>query len=317
MQAPLFEFRLRFNMLKGDHLQSDEEELELLITERGQRIRLRAGSRGSPINTSSEISITGGPYDSENEARHTANCARQAIVVWAVKQRLGVDFGDGKLRSLMTDFGKQHYERQLGRPIRNDRLGIDIYEIQEGLLFASVSLDAAVSKSAETFVAEFRHGITKPLNLSEKQRLSAELYGLSFFDMSFRSRFITLVTAVEALLDPATRSGNVQPFVDDVKDTLSDLDIDGGTKLSMTSSLERMKYDSIGQAGRSLADALLGDREYAGVKPGKFFNRCYKLRSEIVHRGASDPSVDLLQESNALQAFVADLLLASFGLTLQ
>jgi len=315
-ELPMFEFRLRFNMLKGDHIKSDKEELESLGTAGGQRIRLRAGSRGSPIEKSSEIAITGGPYSSQDEALGVAQAAREAVIVWAVKQRLGVDFGDGKLRHLMTDVGKEYYERQLGHPIRNDRLGIDVHEIQDGLLFASVSLDAAVAKNADTFVEQFREGITNPVVLSEKQRLAAELYSLSFFDMSFRSRFITLVTAVEALLDPHIRSGEIQAFVDDLKTRLDGLGVDEGTKQSMISSLERLKYDSIGQTGRALSDSLLGDRKYSGLKAGKFFSRCYKLRSQIVHNGQpNDPTTDLLQESNACQAFVADLLLASFGMS--
>lgn len=315
---PRFEFRLRFNLLTNDHLKCDDEELELLRTDNGKTIRLRAGSRGSPINSSSQIGITGGPYQSPDKALEIAQRAREAVVVWAVKQRLGVDFGDGKQRTLMTDVGKEYYEREIGHPIRNDRLGIDVYEMQEGLRFALVSFNAAVGKNPETFVEQFREGITKPLNLSEKQRLAAELYGLSFFDMSFRSRFITLITAVEALLDAAIRSVKVQSFVDDVKDRLNSLETDDATRESMRSSLDHLKYESIGQAGRSLANSLLGDREYANLKPGRFFNRCYNLRSEIVHRGKpTDETIDLLQESNALQAFVSDLLLASFGLTEQ
>lgn len=313
---PEFEFRLRFNLLGNDHLKCDDEELELVRSDDGKRIRLRAGPRGSPIKSSSQIAITGGPYQSEGEALRVAQLAREAVVVWAVKQRLGVEFGDGKLRRFITDSGREHYQRQLGHPIRNDQLGIDVYEMQEGLLFASISLDLSVDKRADTFVDQFREGITMPLHLSEKQRLAAELYCFSFFDTSFRSRFITLVTAVEALLNPAVRSDNVERLVDDVKNMLSSLETDDATRESMRGSLDYMKYESIGQAARSLAASLLGNRKYGGARADRFFNRCYKLRSEIVHRGKpSDSTVDLLQESNALQAFVADLLLASFGVS--
>lgn len=313
---PSFEFRLRFNMHKGDHIESEVEELGLLRTEGGQTIRLRAGSRGTPISKSSEIAIFGGPYESKEEARSAAACARKAVVVWAVKQRLGVDFGDGKLRALMTDIGKKHYERELGHPLRNDRLGIDVYESQEGLLFASVSIDAALGKNPGAFIDQFREGMMSPKPLSDKQRLAAELYGLSFFDMSFRSRFITLVTAVEALLDPPIRPPEIQAFIQEVTTEANDLAVDHATKRSLISSLDRLRYDSIGRTGRALAESLVSDREYDGLKAGKFFTHCYKLRSEIVHDGKpSDPAIDLLQVSNACQAFVADLLLASFGLS--
>jgi hypothetical protein len=94
------------------------------------------------------------------------------------------------------------------------------------------------------------------------------------------------------------------------------LDVDVATKQSIKSSVERMKSDSIGQTGRELAERLLSDRAYDGLRAGKFFAHCYKVRSEIVHDGKPcDPTIDLLQLSNACQAFVGDLLLASFGLS--
>jgi hypothetical protein len=301
-------------MLKGDHINSEEEELELLRTQDGQTIRLRAGSRGTQIRQSSEIAILGGPYSSPEEATQAAERARESVVVWALRERLGVDFGDGIMRSFITDFGKKHYERELGHPVRNDRLGIDVYESQEGLFFGAREIALALGKNAETFVDQMQQTLSAPLGLSEKQMLAAELYGASFFDVSFRSRFITLVTAVEALLDAPLRSREIQVFVDDAKTKAKSLVADTATRQAIVSSLEWLRNDSIGQAGRLLAERLLVDLEYDGLKAGKFFSHCYGLRSEIVHNGkTSDPTIDLLQLSNTCHAFVADLLLASFG----
>lgn len=311
---PTYQFRLRFNMLKGDHINSEQEELELLQTQEGQTIRLRAGSRGTPISASSEIAILGGPYSSPEEATQAATRARESVVVWALRERLGVDFGDGILRSFITDFGKKHYERELGHPVRNDRLGIDVYESQEGLLFGSREIGVALGKNAETFFKQMRQTLSAPLGLSEKQMLAAELYSASFFDVSFRSRFITLVTAVEALLDAPLRSNEIQGFVNDAKAKANALVADPATRQAVVSSLEWLRNDSIGQTGRALAERLLVNLEYDGLSAGKFFSHCYRLRSEIVHNGkTSDPTIDLLQLSNACQAFVADLLLASLG----
>ena len=235
-------------------------------------------------------------------------------MVWALRERLGVDFGDGILRSFITDFGKKHYEQGLGHPVRNDRLGIDVYESQQGLRFASIDINPALGKNAESFVEQIRQNMSGPLRLSEKQMLAAELYSASFFDVSFRSRFITLVTAVEALLDAPLRSNEIQEFVNEAKAKANALVADPATRQAVVSSLEWLRNDSIGQTGRLLAERLLGDLEYDGLSAGRFFSHCYRLRSEIVHNGkTSDPTIDLLQLSNKCQAFVADLLLASFG----
>ena len=45
---------------------------------------------------------------------------------------------------------------------------------------------------------------------------------------------------------------------------------------------------------------------------GKFFRKCYDIRSQTVHDGRPhDPDVDFLQLANNLQGLVADLLVAS------
>ena len=310
-----YQFRLRFNLLKGDHINSEQEKLELLRTSEGQYIRLAAGPRGTPIKASSNIAIIGGPYSSAEEAAQVATQARESVVTWAVKQRLGVDFGEGIARTVITDFGKQHFQRELGRPVRADRLGIDVYESQEGLLFVSREMNLGIGKNVNTFVEHMRQTLSAPLGLSQKEMLAAELYSVSFFDGSFRSRFITLVTAIEALLELPLRSNEIQAFVTETKAKTNKLDADDWIKQALKSNLEWLRYDSISQTGRALSEHLLGDREYDGLKAARFFSHCYSIRSEIVHKGKiSDITIDLLQLSNTLQTFVADLLLASFEL---
>jgi hypothetical protein len=310
-----FDFRLRFNMVKGDHIRSESQELQLMRTLDGKVIRLRAGSRRTQIKDSSEIAIIGGPYSSPEEAGTMATRVRQAVLIWAVRQKLGLDFGDGFLRKFLTDYGKKFYEQEFSRPIRNDRLGIDVYESQKDLLFASREVTMALGKHADTFAEQVCQQVAQPLPLNEKQIIAAELYSASFFDVPFRSRFITLVTSIEALLVPERRADEIQSFIDGVKRDLKGREVDEVTKEALMGSLERLRSDSIGQTGRILCERLLPHKEYGGRSAGKFFKYCYDLRSEIVHSGKpSKDEVDLLQLGNVCQAFVGDLLLASFGL---
>src|SRR5271157_2955816 len=156
----------------------------------------------------------------------------------------------------------------------------------------------------------------EPVALTEKQVVAAELYCSSFFDVSFRSRLITLMSAVEALLDCPERSSAVLDVVDLLDKTVKEANIDEATKAAMRGSLQWLRQDSIGQTGKILSTRLLAGREYLGKTAPKFFRYCYDLRSQIVHNGQpSDPTVDLLGIANTFQAFVADLLLASFGVS--
>jgi hypothetical protein len=260
--------------------------------------------------------LVGGPYETEQAARSAAERTRDALLIWGVRFRFGVDVGDGHIRGTLTHAGKAHYEETLGKPVRNDVQGIDVYPDDGDIVFVRVDFKASVAKDVATFVAELRELLRSDTwQLSNKQRVGAELFCASFFDAVFRSRFITLVTAVEALLDPDPRSATVQGLIDGAVAAANLADLPNPDRDSLLGGLTRLRSESIGRAGRRLADALLAGRTYDALTPGAFFARCYRIRSQTVHTGApEDPEVDFLALANVCQQFVGDLLLASLGL---
>ncbi len=129
------------------------------------------------------------------------------------------------------------FESNLGHPVRNDLHGIDVYEHRDDLIFVGINAQATIGKSAATFVDQIAATFHDPVTLTEKQVLAAELYCASFFDVSFRSRLITLVTAVEALLEPPPRSENAQALVSAMKAMVRCGNIDEDDREAMLSSL--------------------------------------------------------------------------------
>jgi len=208
--------------------------------------------------------LIGGPYSSEEDARHAAALAKRALLIWAVTQRVGVDLGDGKVRGGLTNCGREHLEAHTGRPIRNDVHGVDVYARLDDLVFVSIDLKGGIDKDPKTFIEMISSRFVDPVALTEKQVVAAELYCSSFFDVSFRSRLITLMSAVEALLDPPVRSAAVLDVVDLLDKTVKEANIDEATRAAMRGSLQWLRQDSIGQTGRSLSERLLPGREYLG-----------------------------------------------------
>jgi len=307
-----YEFRLRFNLANAYRIGSDAEELELLALPTGERFRLRAAVLGTPIKDHARAAILGGAYASGDEARAAAERAKVALLYWAVEQRLGIDFGDGRQRSIATEAGLALLREQLGCPIRNDVHGIDVYERAENLKFVAVSANAEVGKHPPNLVQTFEREFLGARRLTEKQVLASEIYSGSFFDVSHRSRFITLVTAVEVLLEPARRPEPAQMLVTEMEVTTRTSAVDDSTKEAIVSSLQWLREESIGQSGRALARRLLPQQQYDGRSSSAFFRQCYNLRSQIVHRGAvEDPSIDMLSLANTMETFVSELLLAS------
>lgn len=309
-----YDFRLRFNLSESYRIESDAEELELLALQPGERIRLCSSEDGEPIKNNVSAIVKGGLYGSENQARDAAERSKLALLYWAVEKRVGIDFGDGKPRSSLTKYGLAKTQANLGRPVRNDIHGIDVYEHDEKLMFVKTSANAVVGKGSNPLIETFHRQYVTAWRPTEKQVVASEIYASSFFDVSARSRFITLVTAVEALLEPLKRPDEVQSLVAELEAKTRLSTIDKPTKESIIGSLQRLGEQSIGQAGRELACRLLPNEIFDGQSSAEFFNSCYNFRSQILHNGKiSDKLVDIRQLANATEMFVARLLLESLN----
>jgi hypothetical protein len=311
---PVYSFRLRFNSAEAYRIESDAEEIELLVSPLGERIRLRSGAIGTPIKDRNQAAVLGGPYSSEDQARAAAEKSKRALLYWAIAQRLGIDFGDGKQRSGFTNEGLAELQKRLGCPVKNDIHGIDVYEQVEKLKFLQFNAKATVGKCTSDLISTFQREYLNSRQLTEKQVLASEIYASSFFDVSPRSRFITLVTAVEALLEPPRRCDEAEVLVGELKTKARESRIDEPTKESIIGSLERLRYQSIRQAGRMLANCLIPARFFDGQSSADFFARCYDLRSQILHRGTTeDNSVDVWHLANVMESFVAELLVMALN----
>ena len=311
---PLCDFRLRFSFPEAYRIDSDAEEIELLVLPHGERIRLRSHAPETPIKDDPSPHVLGGSFPSEDEARAAAEKSKRALLYWAIEQRLGIDFGARKQRSMATNKYLAMLEKEHGCPCRNDIHGIDVYEHIGKLKFVRTEAQATVGKFPPRLIGTFQREYMNSRQLTEKQLLASEIYASSFFDVSSRSRFITLVTAVEALLEPLVRSNEVQSLVAELEATTQRSIIDKPTKESIIGSLQWVKYQSIRQAGRMLADRLISKEVFDGQSSADFFTRCYDFRSQILHSGAiMDESVDTLYLANVVEEFVARLLLAALN----
>jgi hypothetical protein len=307
----LYDFRLRFNFPEAYRINSNAEEIELLVLPSGERIRLRSGNIGMQIKDCHQVAISGGPFPSEDQARDAAEKSKCALLYWAVESRVGIDFGDRRQRSFVTKAGLAMLEKQYGCPVRNDIHGIDVYEHVEKTRFAHVHGKGTVGKHPPKLVDTFRREYLHTRHLTEKQVLAGEIYASSFFDVSSRSRFITLVTAVEALLEPLEHCDEVIALVEELKGKTQRSTIDQSIKNSIIGSLERLRHQSIGLAGRSLADRLLPDEVFDEQSSADFFTCCYEWRSQLLHTGTiARESVDIWHVANLTEGFVSRLLLS-------
>lgn len=99
-----FEFRLRFHLEDTVHVNSALREFEVLKFDESPILRVK-GSNGRSISESNRLAIIGGPYATEQEATKAAYQARTALLIWATKNRMGIDLGSDYPRSHIIDIG--------------------------------------------------------------------------------------------------------------------------------------------------------------------------------------------------------------------
>ncbi|HEX9896130.1 MAG TPA: hypothetical protein VGA85_00510 [Dehalococcoidales bacterium] len=243
-----------------------------------------------------------------------AEKSKRALLYWVVEDRAGIDFGNGKQRGGVTDIGLKYFEQRFKVPCRNDIHGIDVYESVENLRFVGVHADAKVGKNPLRLKTTFQREYITGRRFTEKQVLASEIYASSFFDVTPRARFITLVTAIEALLDQPLRSEETQKLVTILISNAERSIIDADTKRSLIQGIGNLRRQSIGQAGRSLVKHLLPDEKIDGLSSVQFFDRCYDYRSQILHLGTvRDKSVDIADLANMAEPFVNRILIASLN----
>jgi hypothetical protein len=308
-----FVFRLRFNFAPSFRINSEQNEMPLCTLGTGQTVVLKSGQTGTSIKECDRAVVRAEGFQSEVDARAAAEWVKRTLLYWAVRYRHGIDLGDRKPEGLYTTEGLKMLEEEHGCEFRNDRHGIDIFEHKEGLRFIRSKITAIAQKHPDRLLSTFDEAISAPRAMTDRQMLACEIYCSSWFDVNYKSRFITLVTAMEALLEQQLHPEPVQSFVNAACESLQSANLPEPVRASLKGSLERMRQESISHAGRRMASELLPNAKINDLLPSECFTKLYGLRSQLVHDGAPGKDDQVRLASNTAEEFVAKLLLASLG----
>jgi hypothetical protein len=202
-----------------------------------------------------------------------------------------------------------------GKRVLHDEHGLMVFESEPPPLHTTGYFPIGhINASAERFTELFNRVIEHPPFLSEKEHLALELYFSSFFQRPYPdtsgSRFLLLMMAVEALIEPEQRPPaavkHVEQLIHLTKEATS---LSDSERESLLGSLHWLRKQSISRAGRALAAERLGEATYDGMSAPDFFRHCYNLRSRLVHGETPAPTVDETGSAAAtLELFVRDLL---------
>jgi len=273
-------------------------------------LKLTRGDRTKPsIAQCDRVAVVGKGYLSKAAAGEDGERMRDAVTVAFCRLYVGADFGDRAARSFFTPQGLAALSAQHERRVENDTHGLMVYESDPPPMFAHQKYEMNITTQQQRLVDAIAAAVAQAPHLTERQRLSFDLYSASFFEPTADARLLMQMMAVEVLLELSPRSAAAQAHVaqlikiTDANSALAKVD-----KESMRSSLKWLYDESIGQGGRKLARRL-GTQTYLKKNPEQFFTKCYTLRSRLVHAGGTRPTREEVGAAAAeFEHFVGDLL---------
>ena len=303
-----FHFRLRFHLPGHQRIGVDGHELPL-VSKGARSVKLRPFDKGTPVEKADRLVLEGGPFPTEEAAIVAGRAARTGLMCLTVKHRIGMDLGDDRASGGMSAFLKRRLAVEQGVTVLNNVHGIMVYDGADAPKFASASGALTGVYAPEVLAATFRHAFAAGVRPPERVETSVALFSASFFAGNPSGRFLLLVMAIEALLQPVKRSEATRDHIQGLINETRQADLPPDEKASFMGTLQYLKRESINQAGRRLARSLPEGPRYDGETAEKFFTRCYGLRSRLVHDG----KVETLSGTVApLSDFVADLLIRHF-----
>lgn len=272
---------------------------------------LHSGQPDTSINAARNLVIVGHGWLTAEEAFDAGLAYRDALMVSLGRLRIGADFGSRATRAGLTTYMLSRLEELTGQRFANDEYGLIVYPSeQEPRMVRVGSPTLTLGVSEERFTKAWISAIERRHVLAERELLSLELFHASFFQASEDTRFLLLMMAIEALIEPQPRSEKAREHVKrlmkltQTAETLTDREKD-----SLLGSLRWLLNQSIRQAGRTLIENQIGDRQYDNRTAAQFFIEAYNVRSHLVHGNRPFPTREEVGNWAAnLEVLVSDLL---------
>lgn len=268
----------------------------------------------TPLKTAKEIALRSAGWPTEKEADTKGAWYAARLDLALVRHRVGVRPEQCVSRSMLAKSVLQMCEAQPDQRVLNDTYGLSVFPSDPPPRFGRIGGTYLSQPNPERFVATFSRLCSIDLTLASRDRLAIDLFNTSFLQPSSATRVLTLVMAVESLIELLPRPPETLILVDSfIKQAKGDEALVKSHRDSLLKSLRQLRLESIGSAGRRLAMARLGERKYMKLAAPKFFDHCYSLRSKLVHGTAKQPSdQEVKSAAVAMEEFVAEMITQPF-----
>ena len=248
MPTAKYRFRLRFFVHAAGVIKHNQRIFEFNLPNGTQATLSSLNSE--EISKGTEFVLSAGGFPDEKEALNIGNYLKTALLICGAKLKIGIDAGKDKSSSQLGDHVKDTIFEAQGVKIIDNVHGVSAYSEEYPVQTFSISgLGLVNPHSVEDFVYVLISQYAKP-TLSEKEVLALELYGASHFEKSARARFLTLVLAVEALLQPKARDQQSKILVDSFIQQTKISSLSEAEKQSFVGSLNSVNHRLRREMGR-------------------------------------------------------------------
>jgi hypothetical protein len=300
-------FRLKFHMppgrtFKGVHprrrIYLDGIDGKIYLIKFPQQKRNRFGAR-------LRFAFSGVGFPTHNAALECGRRLKVALGLLAVERQFGLDAGNDRATSQISQAIKNVLAQQHAAQLRDDVHGLDVYAEQPPVTRFAIEAYASSSYVIDNYEQRLRALYGANHALTPKQQLALDLYNLAHFEGTPKTRFLTLVTVVEILASRKAHSDTAKALLAQLSATVRASSLSAQERTALLNGLANLKQESIGEACRTFV------LRHAASADAKFFSNCYKARSELVHDGTTTRQEAV--NPSALDTLVSRLFVASIG----
>lgn len=305
-----YSFRIQFVLSKQKGIVSEDVRCQILPSRFVLPCILRSTKNDEKIKDASELVLESSKYKTIEDATQAGETVKDALTLTLASLKIGANLGFKPSSGVITNEGIKYFEAQTKKRVLQGGLGLKVYETEPSPIFMQPSVEYKVSSPISKLVEVLNYAIEHQQIITEKEKVALQLFNTSFFEDAVEARFLTLVMAIEVLLEFQPRPKTVQVHVNNLIElTENNETIEKAQKDSLLGSLKWLLNESINQAGRRIANDKLNGKLYNNMSPSKFFSHCYDLRCKLVHGSVPFPSpIEIGTAISQLEIFVSDLL---------
>ncbi len=248
------------------------------------------------------LTVFGDGFPSADDARGAGERVKSAVMLTGPLLGVGIDTGRDKVLSP----GARRADGKPDKRLQPHVHGLQVFPEIEGTMFGFLYAGRPIRKTPlplSDFEKALANSYTVGRPLTKKQSLAVLLWNQSHFESSDATRFIGLVSAVEALAASGKKSPAVTALVKQmIQMAKTATDLGKAEQHALRSGLGYLRRESISQACRALV------QKHVGKVAATDFARMYDIRSKMLHRGEPRPGTDLAAETEKLGALVRLLL---------